>query len=48
MLLLILPMPVYLYYQAKSNWLNFGRQLRGFSGVVARLLDRDNRAVLGR
>jgi amino acid transporter len=29
MLLLILPMPVYLYYQAKANWRDFGRQLRG-------------------
>jgi amino acid transporter len=29
MLLLILPMPVYLYYQAKGNWRDFGRQLRG-------------------
>ena len=29
MLLLILPLPVYLYYQAKGNWRDFGRQLRG-------------------
>ena len=29
MLLLILPMPVYLYYQAKADWRDFGRQLRG-------------------
>ena len=29
MLLLILPMPVYLYYQAKANWGDFARQLRG-------------------
>jgi amino acid transporter len=29
MLLLILPMPVYLYYQAKADWRNFDRQLRG-------------------
>jgi amino acid transporter len=28
MLLLILPLPVYLYYQAKGNWRDFGRQLR--------------------
>jgi amino acid transporter len=27
MLLLILPLPVYLYYQAKGNWRDFGRQL---------------------
>jgi amino acid transporter len=29
MLLLILPLPVYFYYQAKGNWQDFGRQLRG-------------------
>lgn len=29
MLLLILPLPVYLYYQAKGNWRDFGRQLSG-------------------
>ncbi|MDP9088401.1 MAG: APC family permease [Pseudomonadota bacterium] len=29
MLLLILPLPVYLYYQAKGNWRDFGRQLGG-------------------
>jgi amino acid transporter len=28
MLLLILPLPVYLYYQAKGDWHDFGRQLR--------------------
>src|SRR6204780_3594794 len=28
MLLLILPLPVYLYYQAKGDWRDFGRQLR--------------------
>ena len=28
MLLLILPLPVYLYYQAKGNWRDFGRQMR--------------------
>jgi amino acid transporter len=29
MLLLILPLPVYLYYQAKAGWRDFGRQLGG-------------------
>jgi len=29
MLLLILPIPVYLYYQAKADWNNFARQLKG-------------------
>jgi amino acid transporter len=28
MLLLILPLPVYFYYQAKGDWRDFGRQLR--------------------
>jgi amino acid transporter len=28
MLLLILPLPVYFYYQRKQGWPNFGRQLR--------------------
>jgi amino acid transporter len=28
MLLLILPLPVYLYYQAKGDWRDFGRQMR--------------------
>jgi amino acid transporter len=28
MLLLIFPLPVYFYYQAKGNWLDFGRQLK--------------------
>jgi amino acid transporter len=28
MLLLILPLPVYFYYQAKGKWRDFGRQLR--------------------
>ena len=37
MLLLILPMPVYLYYQAKSDWLNFDRQLRGSWWLIAYL-----------
>src|SRR6266436_4324165 len=37
MLLLILPMPVYLYYQAKSGWLNFDRQLRGSWWLIAYL-----------
>jgi amino acid transporter len=38
MLLLILPMPVYLYYQAKSSWLNFGRHLRGSWWLLAYLI----------
>jgi hypothetical protein len=38
MLLLILPMPVYLYYQAKSGWRNFGRQLRGSWWLLAYLI----------
>src|SRR6202047_1332818 len=37
MLLLILPMPVYLYYQAKSGWPNFDRQLRGSWWLIAYL-----------
>jgi amino acid transporter len=28
-LLLILPLPLYFYYQAKGNWHDFGRNLRG-------------------
>ena len=32
MLLLILPLPVYLYYQAKSDWRDFARQLRAPGG----------------
>ncbi|HKN09005.1 MAG TPA: APC family permease [Pseudomonadota bacterium] len=37
MLLLILPMPVYLYYQAASAWEDFGRQLRGAWWLIAYL-----------
>jgi amino acid transporter len=38
MLLLILPMPVYLYYQAKASWVDFGRQLRGAWWLFAYLV----------
>src|SRR5271156_4370082 len=38
MLLLILPMPVYLYYQAKADWRDFGRQLRAAWWLIAYLL----------
>jgi len=38
MLLLILPMPVYLYYQGKADWRNFGRQLRAAWWLIAYLL----------
>jgi amino acid transporter len=38
MLLLILPMPVYLYYQGKSGWRDFGRQLRASWWLLAYLL----------
>jgi amino acid transporter len=38
MLLLILPMPVYLYYQAKANWLDFARQLQGAWWLFAYLV----------
>jgi amino acid transporter len=37
MLLLILPLPVYLYYQAKGNWRDFGRQLRASWWLLAYL-----------
>jgi amino acid transporter len=37
MLLLVLPMPVYLYYQARMNWQDFGRQLRGAWWLLAYL-----------
>ena len=37
MLLMILPLPVYLYYQAKTDWLDFGRQLRGACWLIAYL-----------
>src|ERR1700721_1904903 len=38
MLLLILPLPMYLYYQAKGNWLDFGRQLRASWWLLAYLI----------
>jgi amino acid transporter len=38
MLLLILPLPVYLYYQAKGNWGDFGRQLRASWWLLAYLI----------
>ncbi len=38
MLLLILPLPVYLYYQAQGNWRDFGRQLRGAWWLLAYLI----------
>jgi amino acid transporter len=38
MLLLILPMPVYLYYQGKAGWLKFDRQLRAAWWLIAYLL----------
>jgi amino acid transporter len=38
MLLLILPMPVYLYYQGVAGWPNFGRQLRAAWWLIAYLL----------
>jgi amino acid transporter len=38
MLLLILPMPVYFFYQAKANWKDFGRQLRGAWWLFAYLV----------
>ena len=38
MLLLILPLPVYLYYQAKGNWVDFGRQLRASWWLLAYLI----------
>src|ERR1700675_729207 len=37
MLLLILPIPVYLYYQAKAGWRDFRRQLRGAWWLIAYL-----------
>jgi amino acid transporter len=37
MLLLILPMPVYLYYQGKAHWRDFSRQLRGAWWLIAYL-----------
>jgi hypothetical protein len=38
MLLLILPLPVYFYYQAKGNWADFGRQLRASWWLLAYLI----------
>jgi amino acid transporter len=38
MLLLILPLPVYLYYQAKGNWRDFGRQLHASWWLLAYLI----------
>jgi amino acid transporter len=38
MLLLILPMPVYLFYQAKADWRDFARQLRGAWWLFAYLV----------
>jgi amino acid transporter len=38
MLLLILPMPVYLYYQARADWADFARQLRGAWWLFAYLV----------
>jgi amino acid transporter len=37
MLLLIVPMPVYLYYQAKSGWADFRRHLEGSYWLIAYL-----------
>src|ERR1700723_331177 len=38
MLLLIVPLPLYLYGQARGNWLDFGRQLRGAWWLLAYLI----------
>ncbi len=38
MLLLILPLPVYLYYQAQGDWRDFGRQLGGAWWLFAYLI----------
>jgi amino acid transporter len=38
MLLLILPMPVYLYYQARAGWPDFERQLRACLWLIVYLL----------
>ncbi|MDE2304131.1 MAG: APC family permease [Gammaproteobacteria bacterium] len=35
MLLLVLPMPLYLYYQAREAWRDFGRHLRGSTWLLA-------------
>jgi amino acid transporter len=37
MLLLIVPMPVYLYYQAKSGWADFRRHIKGSYWLIAYL-----------
>ena len=37
MLLLIVPMPVYLYYQAKSGWAGFRRHVKGAYWLIAYL-----------
>jgi hypothetical protein len=37
MLLLILPIPVYLYSQAQGKWLGFGRHLKGAWWLIAYL-----------
>jgi amino acid transporter len=37
MLLLLLPAPVYLYYQAKAGWKDFGRNLSGATWLIAYL-----------
>ncbi len=37
MILLILPLPVYLYYQAKGQWSGFARHLRGAWWLIAYL-----------
>ncbi len=37
MLLLILPLPVYLYFQAKADWADFGRAMRGAWWLLAYL-----------
>jgi amino acid transporter len=38
MLLLILPIPVYLYSQARGRWLDFGRHLKGAWWLIAYLI----------
>ena len=38
MLLLILPMPVYLYYEAQRGWADFGRHLRGAWWMIGYLV----------
>jgi amino acid transporter len=37
MLLLVLPLPVYFYYQAQGNWRDFGRQLKASWWLLAYL-----------